>query len=392
MYFTLMISLVFTPTGLPQPSEQPIRVVQVSSREELQQAVLATRPGMRIEIASGRYAGGLTFRDMRGEPKNPIVITAADPANPPIFEGGGSGMHLSNVAHLELRNLRFTGARGNGLNIDDGGTFDSPSHHLVLNEIAVTDVGPDGNRDGIKLSGVDDFRVENCTVERWGSAGSAIDMVGCRRGVIEKCSFRHQQSESASGVQAKGGSTQIVVRHCRFRDSGARSVNIGGSTGMAYFRPRPMGYEAKEITVEDCVFIGSQAPIAFVGVDGAVVQNNIIYRPGRWVFRILQETRAADFVPCRNGLFQRNIVVYRSREISRVVNVGPGVDAKSFRFRENLWFCADSSNHVQNVRRELPTAEENGRYGTDPKFSDPEHGDFTITNRGLANGLGPRQQ
>ena len=40
-------------------------------------------------------------------------------------------------------------------------------------------------------------------------------------------------------------------------------VNIGGSTGRAYFRPRPEGFEAKDITVEDCTFVGSGA--AFVG-------------------------------------------------------------------------------------------------------------------------------
>jgi hypothetical protein len=388
--FTLLALGASLPCAATQDEDQVIRVLQVSSRDALQRAVLAAKPGMRIEIAPGRYAGGLTIRGIQGKESQPIVITAADTKDPPIFEGGGSGVHLSNVAHLELRYLTFTHARDNGLNIDDGGSFETPTHHLVLHGLTVRNVGPPGNRDGIKLSGVDDFRVHACSVERWGKAGSAIDMVGCHRGVIEQCSFQHEQAESASGVQAKGGSTQIVVRHCRFRDAGARSVNIGGSTGMAYFRPRPQGYEAKDITVEDCFFIGSQSPIAFVGVDGALVQNNVIYHPRRWVLRILQETQAEGFVPCRNGLFRRNIIVYGSGEISRLVNIGSGTEPTSFRFQENFWYCADRQNHVQNVRRELPTPETDGRYGADPQFTDPRKGDFSLAQRSPARGFGPR--
>jgi hypothetical protein len=73
------------------------------------------------------------------------------------------------------------GSPANGFNIDDGGTFDSPAHHLILRGLTVEDNGPRGNLDGIKLSGVEDFLVEDCTVRRWGSGGSAVDMVGCRR-------------------------------------------------------------------------------------------------------------------------------------------------------------------------------------------------------------------
>ena len=38
---------------------------------------------------------------------------------------------------------------------------------IVLEGLTVRRVGPRGNRDGIKLSGVTDFRVESCRVERF---------------------------------------------------------------------------------------------------------------------------------------------------------------------------------------------------------------------------------
>ena len=116
-------------------------------------------------------------------------------------------------------------------------------------------------------------------------------MVGCHRGEIVACTFRHGDTVGDHGVQAKGGSSDVVIRRCRFEHAGQRAVNLGGSTGLAFFRPKPEGYEAKNITVEDCTFDGSMAPIAFVGVDGAIVRHNTIYRPRRWGFRILQETQ-----------------------------------------------------------------------------------------------------
>ena len=87
---------------------------------------------------------------------------------------------------MELQDLVFEKISGNGLNIDDGGTTGG-AHHVVLRGLRVQDIGSRGNEDAIKLSGIDDFEVVNCTVERWGSGGSAIETDGnacrnrCRR-------------------------------------------------------------------------------------------------------------------------------------------------------------------------------------------------------------------
>jgi hypothetical protein len=363
--------------------------VRVSDVAALRQAVRAAKPGTRILLAPGTYQGGMGFADLSGEPGKPLVIASADPNNPARIAGGGSGLHLSRVAHLELRDLHLTGASGNGLNIDDGGNPQTPTSHLVLRNLRVTDVGPGGNRDGIKLSGVYDFRVEGCTVERWGAGGSGIDMVGCHRGVIERCVFRLDRGPAGAqgnGVQAKGGSTAITIRRNRFEEAGGRAVNIGGSTGIPYFRPRPQGFEAKDIRVEGNVFVGSAAPVCFVGVDGALVRFNTLYRPGRWAIRILQETRDPDFVPSRNGVFEDNIVVFRSGSwASGGVNIGPGTAPETFRFARNLWFCEDEP---ARSRPTLPTPEAGAVIGQDPGLRNPSGGDFTPAPGSPAAGKG----
>lgn len=347
----------------------------VTSAQELREALARVKAGETIRIAPGVYRGGFSGRKLQGQPGRPIILRAADPSRPPLLEGGASGLQLSEVAHLELHDLIVTGATGNGINIDDGGSIDTPSHHLLLRGLVVRDIGPTGNRDGIKLSGVADFRVQDCVLERWGSGGSGIDMVGCHRGEVVGCTFRHGDATGDHGVQAKGGSSELVIRRCRFEHAGQRAVNLGGSTGLPYFRPRAPGYEARNIIVEDCTFLGSMAPVAFVGVDGAIVRHNTIYRPRRWGLRILQENRAPGLAPCRNGEFSNNVIVYRSDEMVMPINIGDETDPQSFTLAGNAWYCLDAPNRS---RPRLPISEREGIYGVDPQFRDAEQGDFRL--------------
>ncbi|MGE3309843.1 MAG: right-handed parallel beta-helix repeat-containing protein [Limisphaerales bacterium] len=371
----------------------PTSDVTVRDAAGLRSAVAAARPGTRILLAPGVYPGGFSFAGLRGATNSPIVLAGADPSQPPVIQGGANGIQLTDPAFVEIRDIHFGGATGNGLNIDDGGTFDTPARHVTLRRLVIRDVGPQGNRDGIKLSGVVSFRVEQCTVERWGTGGSAVDMVGCHDGLILSNVFRHlpaTASEAGNGVQTKGGSRNIVVRRNRFEHSGSRGVNIGGSTGLEFFRP-PLGaaegrWEAKDIQVEGNTFVGTTSPVAFVGVDGAEVRFNTIHRPGRWAIRILQETTVAGFVPCRNGRFSDNLVVFHSSQWSAGgVNVGGGTAPNTFQFARNAWYCLDQPSRS---RPTLPVAENNGTYGAAPIFMDAATGDFRQTPESPTLGVG----
>lgn len=349
--------------------------VVVRDSKQLNHELSQAQAGTKIRIEPGVYNGGLYFKNLNGEPDKPIIISAADPKQPPIIDGGNESLHLSDVSYLEIHNIIISNNKYNGINIDDGGTYDTPSHHIILREIIVRDIGPNGNRDGIKLSGVDDFIIENFFIERWGNGGSAIDMVGCHRGVIKNCKFKYKNEVQANGVQAKGGSSNISILECYFENVGSRSVNIGGHTGLDFFRPSSQGFEAKDIKVERCVFIGSQAPIAFVGVNGASVRFNTIYRPKRWVIRILQESNSEGFVPCSNGAFTDNIITFRSDEINTIVNIGPNTEPKTFSFLRNFWYCIDNPTKSKPI---LPASEIDGIYGIDPLFRDAETGDLRL--------------
>ena len=344
--------------------------VRVSNAAELRAAVAAARAGTRILLAEGNYGGGFHFANLHGEAGSPIVIASADPKKPAVLGEAKSGLHLSNPRHVELQDLHFTVIYTNGLNIDDGGARDGAgAHHVTLRGLRVSDIGGGGNEDGIKLSGLSDFSIVGCTIERWGTGGgSGIDMVGCHRGVVEGSLLRHNSPPNATGIQCKGGTSAIVIRRNRFEYAAGRAVNIGGSTGLQFFRPRlaedgPHA-EARDIRVEGNTFVGALAPVAFAGCDGAVVRFNTIERPGRWALRIVQENRAPGFVACRNGEFTDNVIIFDAARWSEGgVNIGAGTAPETFKFARNWWYCAD---RPQRSEPKLPTKEVDGVYGRDP--------------------------
>ncbi len=373
--------LLFVGTGESEGGSGPtvkgaVRVIDVADDAALRSAVQQATPGTHVRIAPGRYRPGLYIVGLKGTAQRPIVIEGASADNPPLFEGGGTAWQLSRCQYVTLRNIAVRGQSGNGINIDDGGPNNPSAHHIVLEHISVAEIGPKGNHDAIKLSGVDDFAVRNCRFEGW--AGQAVDMVGCHRGVIEGCTFQGRAGFSDNtGPQAKGGSSDIVIRRCLFLDAADRGVNLGGSTGQTVFRPQGAKYEAQRIIVEGCVFVGCEAPLALVGVDSAVARYNTIYRPRKWVLRILQENNSPEFLKCSNGRFENNLIVFRRAEVSVEVNIGPNTKPESFRFADNWWYCEDQP---QSSRPRLPAEETGGVYGIDPQLAAPFRQDFRPLN------------
>jgi hypothetical protein len=372
--------LLFLGASLAAAATVPVR-----TDAELRVALQAARPGDRIEIAPGDYTGGLHLPRLRGESGRPIVLTAADPQRPPRFRGGASGLHFVDPAFLEISHLQVTGATGNGISLDDGGTYSPAPRGIVLRSLRVSAIGPRGNSDALKLSGIDGFRIEDCTLEHWGSgSGSGIDLVGCHDGLITHCTLRHTadlRTTGGSGIQAKGGSRGIIIRKNRFEHAGQRAVNLGGSTGADFFRP-PLAVwpadvpraEAADLTVEGNTFLGSLAPVCFVGIDGAQVRFNTFHHPGKWLIRILQETRDPAFVPARGGHFTDNLIVFTARQWSEGgVNVGSGTAPETFHFARNHWHCSDDPSRS---RPRLPTPEAEGTYGGEPHFLDAPAGDL----------------
>lgn len=336
-----------------------VPAIDVSNDAGLRAALGKLEPGATVRIAPGKYRGGVSLRSVSGTENARIVIRAADPKRRPVFEGGTTAVHLSGCSFVTLSDLVARGFPGNGVNVDDGGSVDAQARGVRLLNLRILDTGPRGNHDGLKMSGVDGFVVRGCVIEGWG--GSGIDMVGCHEGVVEGCVFRGKEGFSQSnGVQMKGGSRGIVVKNNRFEDAGQRGVNIGGSTGLPYFRPKNARYEADRIEVANNQFTGGMTPFAFVNADRSVFRDNLVHLPEKWVCRILQESRGDRFPACRGGLIEHNLFVF-DRRVRVFVNVGEGTASGSFQFRRNAWFDREGDR-----RPKLPVAETDGVFQADP--------------------------
>lgn len=374
-------------TSSRSAAPSPLRVVPVKNSGELRAALNGVQPGTRISLAPGEYPGGYWCKNAFGEPGRPIIISAADPNQPPVIKGGSGAFQFAGARYLEIRDLRIENMSGNALAIDDAGVRESPAHHIVVKGVRFSDLGPTGNHHAIKLAGVDDFQIRNCRFDRWsGGAGIAIDAVGCHKGIIEGNDFRgrtEMENRSFGALQFKGGSRDIVVRKNRFEHPGLRAVNIGGSTGIPYFRPtlenwpnRENRCEAKGVRIEGNTFIGGDAPVAFVNTDGAVVRFNTIYQPERWALRISQETRLPGFGPSRNGVFTDNLIVFQSKKWAEGgVNIGSGTAPATFQFARNFWYCVDAP---AKSRPNLPALEKDGVYGVNPRFESVPGADFRL--------------
>lgn len=326
--------------------------------KQLREALRSVENGQNIKIAPGEYVGGHHLKGIKG-----LTIEALDPSQPPLFRGGTTAWQFSSCEKLTLRNLKVTGQTGNGINLDDSGQIDRLIPDVTLENIEVSDVGPTGNHDGIKCSGLQKLTIRNCTLSGWG--GSAIDFVGCHDSLITGCRFTGKEGFSThSAIQLKGGTSKIIVEKCHFEEAGERPINVGGSTGLTYFRPQGAIYEASEILVRENIMEGSMCAAAFVGVDKAEFINNTILYPTKWIFRILQETREPGFVPCRDVLIKDNRIIFRRAQVQSEINIGSGTSPETFRFERNQWFAEDQP--TQSKPR-LPTEESNGIYGVDPR-------------------------
>lgn len=348
----------------------------------LSAAESAINAGDTIMLLDQTFSNGSQFlNDINGTASQPVVIMAAN-MHQAIFQGGTEGIHLINCNYVEINGLVFEQQTGNGVNIDDGGDYTTPSTNITVRNCIFRDIGSTGNRDFLKMSGVDDFLIENCSFSN-GSEGSGVDFVGCHNGIVQDCFF---ENTGNSGVQCKGGTQFITIRRNRFKDIYQRALNLGGSTGLQFFRPAlpdPIvdAFEAADLDVYANIFVGSRAPIAYVGCVRVNVFNNTIYMPDNWVIRILQETTEPGFLTCANNEFSNNIVFLETDKTE--VNIGPNTDPNSFVFSNNLWFNESSSNWTPN----LPVADPNQLIGN-PLFTNASSEDFTLQANSPAIGAG----
>lgn len=346
--------------------------------QRLQEAAGFARAGDTILLFAGTFTGGDVIRHLHGNAKNWISIRAAV-GTEVVYLGGQEAFHISESSYISIEGLIFEQQTGNGINVDDGGKAGKLTHHIRFENCIWRGMNATGNSDELKLSGVDDFIVRHCKFSNGAPKGSLVDMVGCHQGIFEQCVF---QNAGSNCIQAKGGSSDILITQNKFINGGERALNIGGSTNPALFRPAEANYEAKNIHVQSNIFIGSAASVTFVGAVNCTVENNTLYAPEKWAVRILQETTATGFLPCSNNTFSHNIIMFTGAT-ANAVNIGVNTSPETFRFSYNLWY---STYHPSGTLPGIPVNETNTIIKRDPLFADTIN--FYLTQQSPARQAG----
>lgn len=344
-------------------------------------AAAVALPGDTILLHPATYTGPYFISNLKGH-RNAWITIKGTTKEQVIFSGGSESMHFSDAEFLHIENLTVRAQTGNGMNIDDAGSMESPTKHVVIENCIFRDMAASGNNDLLKLSGLDSFIIRNCHFENGATGGSGIDMVGCHAGTIYNNRFIQLGSNS---IQAKGGSSEIEILANHFTNGGQRTLNLGGSTGAAFFRPFGINYEARNITAAANIIEGSVTPVAFVGSRNIRFINNTIIRPERWILRILQESADTSFyLSSANNHFINNIVVVNN-SLSTDVNIGPNTSPSTFKFSNNLWYHLDNANWRGP---QLPVMETQGIIQMNPQFMSLANGDYRLLSISPAIGKG----
>lgn len=322
--------------------------IDVDSADSFRAALTAAKPGTHIRVAPGKYKGEFTATALSGTLEEPIIVEGADGDTPTEIFGGRFGFQLNGCSFWKISNLSVKQAEV-GFDINDN-ERQTPTKGILLTSIATHST----RLQGIKLSGVDAFRIEKSEFNGGAVEAPVIDMLGCHHGVITQTSV----SGRGYGAQARGGSSDIVIEKSEFKGTLACGVKIGGYTrtvprnqqstrppemGLAgrmieLFRPEDANYEARNITVEDCMMIECRLPFVISGAEDTIVRYNTLIHPAPNAVMIMQENPSREMIPCRNGTFSNNRIVFNQR-LSPAILVYPNVDRSSFRFEKNAWYC-----------------------------------------------------
>ena len=338
------------------------------NNNDIRSLASSLKAGDMLIIKKGKYAGGISLNNLKGTKESPITISG-EGIDETIFENGKQAFHLINCHYIILKNFTVKNFSQNGVNADDGGSQEAPSSGVIFENLSIIEIGPKGNLDGLKLSGLHNFTVKNCFFSGWG--GSAIDMVGCHNGQILNCTLKGISGYSqATGIQMKGGTSGMKVLGNIFTNAGQRAINLGGSTGVKWFRPLGAKYEAKDIEVAGNTFIGGMAHIAFVTSTNSLVHHNTFYKPDKWFFRILQETKDPLFIKTQKGQIRNNIFVFDNK-VRSFINIGNGTLPETFSFSLNVWEDSEGKR-----KPALPVKETGGMYNSGVKLKQKENGTF----------------
>ena len=214
------------------------RKIEVSNIEELFAAVRNAQPGDIILAAPGTY-DYTTYQGAQkidtsaeGTKEAPIILTAADPENPPVITGttaeNGYVLQITGDYWI-VENLIITTSQ-------KGIVLDNSNHTIIRN----CDIGNTGSEAVALRDGSSYCLVQNCNIHDSGLItpgygegvyiGSSYTVTGfdykCDNNTVDGCTFKNIAAEH---VDVKEFTTGTEIFNCTFYGDGMSGQNFAGS-------------------------------------------------------------------------------------------------------------------------------------------------------------------
>ncbi len=338
----------------------------------VQRAISDTSPGDAIYVHEGEYLnepspGGYP---MYGAPGQYVYLMGAPGESKPVFSGSATASFVSMTGgenpphHFVLKDLIYRKAEptvgSHCINIYGANQYSPNVHNVIVDGCEFYQQARYSEM--IKMAGVDSFVIKNCIMNASNASVIGMAGVGCHDGEVYNCRV---DSCLQSGIQFKGGSSEIVIRNNVVNMAYFTGINCGGDSDTEVFRPplnemEEPAYEARGIHVYSNLIIDVAAPIAFDTARNCKAYNNLIVVTDKTrspsglesTYGLLWVRHSGHYdcpSPSRDNLLANNIFYFREKEpyypnVFWQLSVGDEGDySDTHEFYNNLWYCFEDS-------------------------------------------------
>lgn len=285
-----------------------VAVTPAGGMDALRAAIAASDRSVatRIRVAAGRYTGACLYvEDHLRSASAPLWLDADGEVQIDCVDGNGQAFGFIHSSYIAIEGFTFGPASGyygdTGVHVggrpvrpEDPAAFGTweASHHVVIRDNVMRNLnrGPDGDGnpehyesgccDGAKANQTEWVWYLRNTISR--TARHGIDNVGVHHAAICHNRFYDLVGEG-QGVEAKGGSYDIVIEGNTFERVFHRAIMLGGEgTNDNFMWPADFPVEAYGVVARNNVIVNAaDGGVTFYGCRAcAALHNTVWFTPG----------------------------------------------------------------------------------------------------------------
>ena len=298
----------------------------------IQDAANVARPGDTIYVHAGSYSAYQFIPSLHGTSLKWIVIKRYQDD---VMDISGS-WQFSMCSYIKFEYLTFKGNTvntGRLFHIDNGGSCETQSHHIIVDSCYFLNV-TDPTNSAFKFGGVDSFEIKNCVFKN--IAAGAFDYNVCHVGKISGNLIENCQT----GGHIKGGSTFITMERNLFLNASVSSwvaFELGGDTGAQFYCPGSTT-EVSDLKFYSNIIIGGYRGLALSSAVNCTVANNTFYECGQATMRFL--TTSNLYPKLFGNIVRNNIFAFGA--VSQYMNGGTQPSG-AVTFKNNIYYSTVSS-------------------------------------------------